>query len=141
MFKKIISWVLSLWVAFVFIQSLFFKFQNHPDTQHIFNTISDWMAGNIFAFMADSFALYGGYVIGTVELIASVFLILPTFTRPIGGLLATGLMTGAIFFHIFTPLGWNVQGDNGLLFYMACSVWISGIIIFLLHRQQLRLSF
>lgn len=139
MLKKIISWILSLWIAFVFVQSLYFKFTDHPETQQIFETIGDWMAGNIFAFMAIPFALHGGYVIGSLELIASILLILPIFTRPLGGLLATGLMTGAIFFHLFTPLGVNVQGDGGVLFYMACSVWIAGLIIFLLHREQLRI--
>ena len=97
------------------------------------------MEGNLLSFMAQSFALYGGYVIGSFELLASILLILPLFTRPLGGLLATALMTGAIFFHLFTPLGVNVQGDGGQLFYMACSIWISGLILFFLHRHELRI--
>jgi len=40
-------------------------------------------------------------------------------------------MSGAIFFHLFTPLGVDrivdAAGytDGGVLFYMACGVWIS----------------
>ena len=143
MLKRIVSWILSLWIAFVFIQSLFFKFSGSPETEHIFTTIGEWMAGNFLNFIAQPFANYGGYVIGVFELLASVMLIIPTVSRPLGGLLATILMTGAIFFHLFTPLGINVQlghgstGDGGLLFYMACSVWLSGLIVFYLHRDRI----
>ena len=139
MVKRIISWVLSLWIAFVFVQSLYFKFTNHPETQHIFATIGDWMADNFLSFMAQPFALYGGYVIGSFELLASILLILPLFTRPLGGLLATALMTGAVFFHLFTPLGINVQGDGGQLFYLACSIWVAGLVLFFIHKNELRI--
>jgi len=142
MLKRIISWILSLWIAFVFIQSLYFKFRASPETEYIFTTIGEWMEGNFLQFIAQPFADYGGYVIGVFELLASIMLIIPTVSRPLGGLLATILMTGAIFFHIFTPLGINVQlgdgtGDGGLLFYMACSVWVAGLIVFYLHRDRL----
>lgn len=140
MIKKIISWGLALWIAFVFVQSLFFKFTNAPDTQHIFGTIGAWMAGNFLQPLANLFTLYGGYTIGTFELLASILLILPRY-RPLGALLALGLMTGAIFFHLFTPLGINVQGDGGILFYMACSVWVAAIILLVLDQGLRRSAF
>ena len=139
MIKKIISWVLALWIAFVFVQSLFFKFTNAPDTQYIFGTIGAWMDGNFLQPLASPFTLYGGYTVGAVELIASILLILPRY-RPLGALLAFGLMTGAIFFHLFTPLGINVQGDGGILFYMACSVWAAAIILLYLGSGTRRSS-
>ncbi len=135
MMKKIITWLLSLWIAFVFIQSLLFKFTDSPETQHIFGTIGDWMSTNFLAPLSEFFTAYGGYTIGSFELIASVLLIIPGTTRSLGALLAIGLMTGAIFFHLFTPLGVNVQGDGGVLFYMACSVWLSGWIVFYLQQS------
>ena len=138
MINKILSWVLSLWIAFVFVQSLFFKFTDSPETQYIFGTIGRWMEGNFFAPLSETFALYGGYTIGSLELIASILLIIPSVTRPLGAFLAVGLMTGAIFFHLFTPLGINVQGDGGVLFYMACSVWVSGLIILYLYPKTRR---
>lgn len=141
MIKKIFAWVLSLWIAFVFVQSLFFKFTNSLETQHIFSTIGSWMSDNFLAPVSQTFAIYGGYAIGTFELIASLLLIIPGLSRTSGALLAIGLMTGAIFFHLFTPLGVNVQGDGGLLFYMACSVWVSGWIILYLQYQSNRDSY
>lgn len=135
MMKKIITWLLSLWIAFVFVQSLFFKFTNSPETQHIFGTIGDWMSTNFLAPLSDFFATYGGYTIGSFELVASILLIIPGMTRSLGALLAVGLMTGAIFFHLFTPLGINVQGDGGILFGMACSVWLSGWVVFYLQQS------
>ncbi len=138
MINKILSWVLSLWIAFVFVQSLFFKFTDSPETQYIFSTIGSWMEGNFLYPLSETFALYGGYTIGSLELIASILLIIPSITRPLGAGLAVGLMTGAIFFHLFTPLGINVQGDGGVLFYMACSVWVSGLIILYLYSKTRR---
>ena len=96
------------------------------------------MSENAFAPISQIFALYGGYTIGTFELIASIMLILPGLPRLLGALLAICLMTGAIFFHVFTPLGINVQGDGGTLFYMACSVWVSGWIILYLQWQDIK---
>lgn len=138
MLKKIISWILSLWIAFVFIQSLYFKFNNSLETQHIFGTIAEWMHGNFLYFIAQPFAQYGGYTIGTFELIASLLLIIPGLSRSLGALLAIGLMSGAIFFHLFTPLGINVQDDGGILFAMACSVWLSGWLIIFLNIPKKR---
>ena len=43
--KTILPWVLVIYIAFVFIQSLFFKFAGSQETVIIFNTIGDWMAG------------------------------------------------------------------------------------------------
>ncbi len=138
MIKKLITWVLSLWIAFVFVQSLFFKFTNSPETQYIFGTIATWMNTTFLYPFSEFFAYNGGYVIGAFELIASLLLINPGLTRFLGALLAVALMTGAIFFHTFTPLGINVQGDGGVLFYMACSVWVSGLIIVYLQQSMSR---
>ncbi len=39
---KILKWVLSIFIAFVFIQSLFFKFTGSPETDFIFGTLGEW---------------------------------------------------------------------------------------------------
>ena len=46
-------------------------------------------------------------------------------------------ISGAIVFHLFTPLGVEVQGDGGLLFGMAVGVWIAAAIIAFLQRDAL----
>ena len=53
--------------------------------------------------------------------------------------MAIGIMTGAISFHLFTPLGVEILGDGGELFVLACGVWISGWIILALSVNDIRM--
>ncbi|MGF1752531.1 hypothetical protein L4C33_02900 [Vibrio makurazakiensis] len=120
----------SAFIAFVFVQSLFFKFSGSYETDHIFGTLAEWSG-------LTWFGIFGGYMIGFAELFAAILL----FTRlhGIGAVMSTGIMTGAIFFHLFTPLGiempeFNEMGeiignDGGLLFGMACVVWLCGAFL------------
>lgn len=140
--KKISIRILIIYIAFVFIQSLFFKFMGAPETVYIFTTIDSW-AANTFG-ISGLFVppgIFNAYVIGSVELVASTLLLLGMLlSRNIlitfGALLAFGVISGAIFFHLFTPLGINVQGDNGTLFFMACGVWISAVTLLFLNRDS-----
>ena len=138
---QIATTLLCVWVSFVFLQSLFFKFLGHEETDIIFNTIAAWLSS--VSFLAWSSALFmsvGGYAIGGAELVATFLLWMPR-TRLIGAGMGVAVMSGAIFFHLFTPLGVvrkiNDAGDTdgGALFAMACSVWVSCIIIALLTRR------
>ncbi|MEP3350401.1 MAG: hypothetical protein ABJN96_10680 [Marinomonas sp.] len=120
----------AVFIGFVFVQSLFFKFTGSYETEYIFGTLGDWSGLELFA-------QYGAYVIGSAELIATILL----FSRwhGLGALMAVGIMSGAIIFHLFTPLGivmpeFNEAGDivgydNGLLFGMACLVWLSAAFL------------
>jgi uncharacterized membrane protein YphA (DoxX/SURF4 family) len=135
--------VLPLWIAFVFVQSLFFKFSNAKEPQHIFGTLEKWGTESlgISGLFAPS-GIFSQYVIGGAELVASIMLligILPALrlVQGLGAVLALAIMSGAIFFHLATPLGVEVLGDGGTLFYMACAVWVSALILIVLHRQRL----
>jgi len=135
-------WVLVIWSAFVLVQSLFFKFQGHEETQIIFSTIAAWMSSiPLFVWAAAPFESIGGYAVGTVELIAALMLLIPK-SRSIGAIISVLVLSGAIFFHLFTPLGVertiNAAGDTdgGTLFFMACSVWVSCILILILDAQN-----
>ena len=154
----IFSWVVVLWVAKVFVLSLPYKFTLHPDTQHIFGTIGVWMQGLFGNPIGTLFANYGSYVVGTVELITSIVLLIPalfwvlkkigllsctpsrSLMHAIGGLMAFGVMTGAAFFHLFTPLGIEVihegQSDGGSLFFAAVSIVILGFILFVTNYRD-----
>ena len=137
MVSKTFKWILSLYIAVVFIQSLFFKFTDSYETMHIFGVLGEWSG---FQWFAD----YGGYGVGTVELIASILLLTPL--RLYGAGIASGVMTGAVFFHLFTPLGiempefdemGNIIGDDGgLLFYNACGVLVAALIVTLMEFIQ-----
>ena len=120
----------AAFIAFVFVQSLFFKFTGSYETDHIFGTLATWSG-------LSWFGTYGGYIIGIAELIAAILL----FTRwhGLGAIMSVGIMSGAIFFHLFIPLGipmpeFNAAGeivgdDGGLLFGMACLVWLCGAFL------------
>lgn len=92
---------------------------------------------SILAWAAPSFESIGGYAVGIVELFAAIMLFIPR-TRSIGAITAILVLSGAIFFHLFTPLGVvrviNAAGDTdgGALFFMACSVWASCVLILIL---------
>ena len=141
--KKIIHWVLSLYIAFVFLQSLFFKFTGSEETVIIFNTIGTWMADiGLPQSFARAFSNYGGTATGIVELIAGILVLIPA-TRVWGALAGLMVMSGAIFFHLFTPLGVDrivdASGntDGGLLFFMACGVWLSSAALLFMGRRKL----
>jgi hypothetical protein len=92
--------------------------------------------------LAGGFARYGGYTVGTVELIASILLLLPR-TQVIGALVAAAVIAGAIFFHLFTPLGVSVvideagTRDGGQLFFLAVGVFFASLSILWLRREAL----
>lgn len=132
------SWVFTGVISFVFLQSLFFKFTNSPETQHIFGTIGNWFSTIGLDFLTYGFSTYGGYLVGVLELIAVIFLILKF--KILGALLTFIIMSGAIFFHLITPLGIVVQGDSGTLFIMAVLVWASSIMILILNKKQLKFN-
>jgi len=145
--KKAISWLLVIYICFVFLQSLFFKFAGSEETVIIFSTIGEWMSGIGFLEpIAGSFSRHGGYAVGAVELVASVLLLIPR-TRAWGALVGIFVISGAIFFHLFTPLGVvrvvDAAGntDGGVLFYMACGVWVSCLALIFLGRTQLCRTF
>ncbi len=140
-------WALTLYIAFVFIQSLFFKFTDSPETQYIFGTLNAWGASLGFPGLFARNGIFSQYVVGTAELVASGALLLGAITRkPVlhgaGALLGMGVISGAIFFHLFTPLGvqvLNTDGtlDGGELFALACGVWVAAALIVWLLRADL----
>lgn len=142
---SIIQTVLSVWIAFVFVQSLFYKFTGSPETVYIFGTLDSWAAGLGFPGVFAPGGIFSAYVIGSCELFVSVLVLLSLIPslrilRPIAGLGAMAVMTGAIFFHLFTPLGVSVLNtdgtrDGGLLFGMACSVWLGGAYLVFSNRS------
>ena len=134
-------YALIAFVIFVFVQSLFFKFTGSEETDIIFSTIANWMSTVGLGFIAPTFKSIGGYAIGGTELIASLLLIFPK-SRRLGAAIGLAVISGAIFFHLFTPLGVNRvvnaagETDGGILFYMACGVWVSSLVIFILSKKE-----
>jgi hypothetical protein len=139
MVRRYLPVVLTLYIAFVFIQSLFFKFTDSPETQYIFGTLDAWGASLGWPGLFAHNGIFSQYVVGTAELIASSILLLAlvsrfNWLRPFGALMSLGVISGAIFFHLFTPLGVSVLNtdgtrDGGQLFALACGVWIAAALL------------
>jgi hypothetical protein len=46
-------------------------------------------------------------------------------------------MTGAVNFHLWTPLGIDPNNDGGGLFAMAVTVWLTSIAMLIARRKTL----
>lgn len=145
------SWPIVAWMCYIFLGSLPYKFSKHPDTEHIFGTIGDWIGGFAGSGLGNLFKEFGAYAVGGFELLTSIVLLLPIvlwlisrmsksyfgITRRrfhvIGGLMASMVMAGAVFFHLVSPLGVEVmhngEGDGGSLFYAALSILVLGLVL------------
>ncbi|MEL7311126.1 MAG: hypothetical protein AAFN07_06425 [Pseudomonadota bacterium] len=142
--KKALPWILLLIPIAVFLQSLPFKFTGAKETVYIFSTIGTWFGSIGLTALAEPFTQYGAYGVGTAELIASILLLIPS-TRHWGALLGFGILSGAIFFHLFTPLGISVEfpgsaeGGEPSLFVMAVIAW--SCLAALVVRNRARFPF
>lgn len=140
-------------LAFIFLQSMPFKFGlvENPTTPFIFENVGEFLG---LAF----YSTHGGVITGVIELIAVVLVILPA-TRAFGAIMALGVLTGAIFFHL-TAIGIPVPVEtacptdptatieklNGVcvewdesLFLMAIIGWFAAVHIAWTNRASLPL--
>lgn len=144
--KKHGHWALTVFVAFIFIQSLFFKFTGSPETVYIFEgKLDPWAASLGFKGVFAPGGIFSAKVVGTAELVASLLLLSGAFiaqqrlVQVAGAALGLGVISGAIFFHLFTPLGIAVintdgSSDGGELFMLACAVWVSCALLLWIRR-------
>ena len=152
--KALVPWAAALFIAGVFLDSLRFKFTGSPTTEHIFTTLKDWSGIGLFH-------PAGPWIIGLAELTAALLvLIIPGVLvfmglkrtahglQWLGALVGIGVMTGAIVFHLFTPLGIEVPlpdsfGEPGgptyspALFYTACATWLACALILWMRRRDI----
>ncbi|MEM7662221.1 MAG: hypothetical protein AAF292_08215 [Pseudomonadota bacterium] len=143
MFEKIKVYAPHAYAVFaslIFLDSLRFKFTNAPETQEIFGRLNNWAgsfgAEGLFA----QTGLFSQYVIGSAELVASACLLLgimPAFRslQTFGAMIAVAVMSGAVSFHLFTPLGIDPNNDGGGLFMVAVIILISSFVFLFFHRK------
>jgi putative oxidoreductase len=117
----ILSWTCRVAASVILLQTLFFKFTAAPESVYIFSKIGAEPWGRIGS--------------GIVELVAAALLLTPRFVWA-GAFLALGVMAGAIVSHL-TVLGIEVQGDKGLLFALALTVFVTSTVALYLHRTQI----
>ncbi len=134
--------VYSVLASLVFLDSLRYKFTNAPETQEIFGRLDSWAASLGASGLFAQTGLFSQYVIGSAELVASICLILGLFLRrlrlqTLGAFVAVAVMSGAVSFHLFTPLGIDPNNDGGGLFMMAVIVWASSLLMLIYRRKLL----
>ncbi|MEE2692666.1 MAG: hypothetical protein VX640_14115 [Pseudomonadota bacterium] len=132
---------LSLFMAVIFLDSLRYKFTNHPKTQEIFGRLNDWAGSLGLPGLFAQTGLFSQYVIGGAELVASIFLLaglLPKYhhLQAIGAAIGLAIMAGAVSFHLFTPLGVDPNKDGGGLFIAACINLVAAILLLVVFRRE-----
>lgn len=115
------SWFLQIAVAAILAQTLFFKFTGAPESVYIFTTLGIEPWGRLGS--------------GVAELVASLLLLTPSLAV-YGAGLSIAVILGAIVSHL-TVLGIEVQGDGGLLFFLALVVLVGSAGIVALRWAEL----
>ncbi|MCJ9428003.1 hypothetical protein [Kordiimonas marina] len=140
MIRKNIEWLPTLAIVAILGGSLPYKFTDSAETVHIFDVVGAFLG-------LDFFKTSGAYIIGSAELVACILVLIPRL-RVFGGLLTLGIMTGAITFHLFSPLGvtvrWTENGmpqEDGTLFSLACIAFVCGLWLVCRRHSDLLVLF
>lgn len=119
--KKNIHLGLRIVVAIILVQTLRYKFTAHPDSVYIFTSVG--------------LEPYGRIGIGALELISAILILIPK-TVWLGSLISLGVISGAILIHL-TSLGIEINGDGGILFYMAILVFVLSFTLLWVNRKSI----
>lgn len=122
--KTIASWVFSIIVAVIYLQTLFFKFTGSPESVYIFEKVAG--AGN------EALPRIGS---GIAELITSFLVLIPR-TRVYGAILSVLVIAGAIFSHL-AILGIVVMDDGGALFILALVILLLSLALIYIHKSEI----
>lgn len=119
--QRIICWILQLIVAGILFQTLFFKFSGAEESKYIFSRLGAEPWGRIGS--------------GIIEAVTVILLLVPS-TVTVAAALALATSTGAILSHL-TKLGVVVQGDGGLLFGLAMTIFVLSLVILVIRRAEI----
>lgn len=127
---RLLAWAAAAWIAWELLFYLQFKLTGNEGSVQLFTTLSNWLGtpGG-----EKPFRLF----VASIEIAASVLVLIPR-TQGLGGLFAAGIMGGAIFFHLASPLGIDPYGDGGVLFKEACFTLAMGLLVAWIRRGQLQ---
>lgn len=121
-------WLGALYMAFIFLWYEQYKLFGAEGSVDLFTTLTDWLG-----FHGQEKVMRIG--VGSCEIVASLFLLTPA-VQGLGAIGALFLMSGAMFFHLASPLGTDPYGDGGILFKEACSVWTTAWVVLFWQRAQ-----
>lgn len=140
---RLVPHAMAAFMAVIFLDSLRYKFTDHPKTQVIFGRLDAWSGAIGAPGLFGHTGLFSQYVIGSIELLAAGLLIVGMAPRlrhlQAGGALAGLLvMAGAVSFHLFTPLSTDPNHDGGGLFQAAClNLAFAAVLLTVFRRREL----
>ncbi len=120
----LLAWGAAIWIAY---ELLYYEQFKLTGPTLIFDRLSEWSG-----IPEKPFRLF----VAGMEILAAILVLIPR-TQGFGGLFAAGIMGGAIFFHLFTPLGVDPYEDGGKLFKEACFTFAMGLLVAWLRRDQI----
>jgi uncharacterized membrane protein YphA (DoxX/SURF4 family) len=120
----------ALCIAYILLSYEQYKLTGNAGSVWLFTVLSDWIG-------LHGYEAPFRWSVGLAEIAASLLVLVPA-TRMLGALLALGIMSGAIFFHLASPLGIDPYGDGARLFKEACGVWLAAALILAARRDELR---
>jgi hypothetical protein len=129
---RLLTWPAAFYIAGILLWYEQYKLTGNPGSVWLFTVLSDWLHISGYE---KPFRLF----VASMEIAASVLVVIP-WTRMWGAALALGVMSGAIFFHVVSPLGIDPYHDGGALFKEACTVWLCAVFILLSYRTEARLT-
>jgi len=131
----VLSWGCRIVAAIILLQTLFFKFTAAPESVYIFTKLGAVIHTYLPFASIGTVEVSARIGSGIMELVAAVLLLTPRFVWA-GAILAMAATGGAIASHL-TFLGIEVQGDKGLLFFLAIAVVVTSSIALFLNRMQI----
>jgi hypothetical protein len=125
---KLLTWPAALLIAGILLWYEQYKLTGNDGSVWLFTTLSNWL-------YLDGYEKPFRLGVATAEILASVLVVIPP-SRMVGAALALGIMSGAIFFHVFSPLGIDPYNDGAKLFKEACTVWVLAAFILWVYRDE-----
>jgi uncharacterized membrane protein YphA (DoxX/SURF4 family) len=125
---KLLCWPAAFYIGYVLLWYEQYKLTGNEGSVYLFTVLTDWLF------------LHGHekamrLAVATAEIAASLLVLVPA-TRMFGAALALGIMSGAIFFHLASPLGIDPYDDGAELFIRACCTWLAAAFILFAYRHE-----
>lgn len=138
---KLIPHGMAVFMSAIFLDSLRYKFTDHPKTQVIFGLLDGWAGSLGLPGLFGHTGLFSQYTIGSAELVASTLLLLGILPRmahlqALGSLIGLAIMTGAVNFHLWTPLTIDPNHDGGGLFRAAVTNLVFAFLMLVVFRRK-----
>lgn len=126
---ELLTWAAAIYIAYVFIPADIGKFGAKPFPVHLFTVLTDWL--HLSGHEAQLRVFTASW-----EVVATVLILLP-WTRLYGAMLTFVVISGALFFHIFSPLGLDPAHDGSRLFIKACIIWVLSVFVIYVRRRKI----